>query len=285
MNALTGFAAVLPGPSRAGETLPERRPSRRKRGLDLRWWCWVLRWRSGLVHPGRWCLCNRVSGRSSGPVRPGGPVCVKVIGRVPRRTSLDELPQLWNVIRGEMSLVGPCPALPEKVAANPAPALERLAVLPGITGAWQVAGRANLGFDEIVALDATYARHAVLATGLAILCKTVRAVASGRGAIRSVQGHAVAADRPAGAHRDGQRRGQAAHGLHQLVFAIARIAADVVGQKGRVKAHLAGFDHLDPVPPTHGLILRMAQELRAQGRLARFEARYFGADFGKFIGR
>lgn len=81
-----------------------------------------------------------------------------------------------------MSLVGPRPALPEEVAAYPAPALERLAVLPGITGPWQVAGRANLGFDAMVALDIGYVHGASLATDLAILGKTVRAVASGRGA-------------------------------------------------------------------------------------------------------
>lgn len=104
------------------------------------------------------------------------------VGRLLRRSSLDELPQLINVVKGEMSLVGPRPALPEEVAAYPAPALERLAVLPGITGPWQVAGRANLGFDEMVALDVDYVRHAGLGTDLAILVQTVRAVASGRGA-------------------------------------------------------------------------------------------------------
>lgn len=104
------------------------------------------------------------------------------VGRVLRRSSLDELPQLINVLKGEMSLVGPRPALPEEVAAYPAPAMERLAVLPGITGPWQVAGRADLGFDEMVALDVAYVRRAGLGTDLRILLATVRAVASGRGA-------------------------------------------------------------------------------------------------------
>lgn len=104
------------------------------------------------------------------------------VGRFLRRASLDELPQLFNVVKGEMSLVGPRPALPEEVAAYPVPALERLAVLPGITGRWQVAGRANLGFDEMVALDIGYVRRATWATDLAILAKTVQAVVSGRGA-------------------------------------------------------------------------------------------------------
>ena len=104
------------------------------------------------------------------------------LGRILRRTSLDELPQLINVLKGEMSLVGPRPALPQEVAAYPAPALERLSVLPGITGPWQVAGRADLGFAEMVALDVDYARHASLRGDLVILAKTFRAVTSGRGA-------------------------------------------------------------------------------------------------------
>ncbi len=104
------------------------------------------------------------------------------VGRVLRRTSLDELPQLINVLKGEMSLVGPRPALPQEVAAYPAPAMERLAALPGITGPWQVAGRADLGFDEMVALDVDYVRKAGFVTDLVILAKTVGAVTSGRGA-------------------------------------------------------------------------------------------------------
>lgn len=104
------------------------------------------------------------------------------IGRLLRRTSLDELPQLINVLKGDMSLVGPRPALPEEVKAYPADAHERLAALPGITGAWQVAGRADLGFDQMVALDVAYVRHATLATDLRILAQTLGAVTSGRGA-------------------------------------------------------------------------------------------------------
>ena len=103
-------------------------------------------------------------------------------GKVLRRTSLDELPQLINVLRGQMSLVGPRPALPQEVAEYPAAAMERLRVLPGITGAWQVAGRADLGFDEMVALDVTYVRNASLSVDLRILAQTFGAVASGRGA-------------------------------------------------------------------------------------------------------
>lgn len=104
------------------------------------------------------------------------------VGRFLRRTSLDELPQLWNVLRGEMSLVGPRPALPAEVAAYPAPARERLAALPGITGEWQVSGRADISFDDMIALDVGYVRHPSLRRDISILLRTVRVVLDGRGA-------------------------------------------------------------------------------------------------------
>jgi lipopolysaccharide/colanic/teichoic acid biosynthesis glycosyltransferase len=104
------------------------------------------------------------------------------VGRVLRRLSLDELPQIFNVLAGEMSLVGPRPALPEEVRAYPAPALERLAVLPGITGLWQVSGRAEVSFDDMVRMDVAYARNGRLSNDLSILLRTVSAVVSGRGA-------------------------------------------------------------------------------------------------------
>lgn len=104
------------------------------------------------------------------------------VGRVLRRLSLDELPQLWNVLRGEMSLVGPRPALPEEVAAYPARAFGRLAVLPGITGPWQVSGRAEIGFDAMVELDLDYAARLSPGRDLALLAATAGAVLSGRGA-------------------------------------------------------------------------------------------------------
>jgi lipopolysaccharide/colanic/teichoic acid biosynthesis glycosyltransferase len=104
------------------------------------------------------------------------------IGRFLRRYSIDELPQLFNVVTGDMSLVGPRPALPEEVDQYPLHALERLAVLPGITGIWQVSGRAEIGFDEMVELDIGYARNAGLATDLSILARTAGAVIGGRGA-------------------------------------------------------------------------------------------------------
>jgi exopolysaccharide biosynthesis polyprenyl glycosylphosphotransferase len=104
------------------------------------------------------------------------------IGRVLRRFSLDELPQLVNVLRGEMSLVGPRP-LPERDYEM----LEewhrkRYLVLPGLTGLWQVSGRAELDFDDLVRLDFIYLEHWSLALDLTILLKTLPAVVSRRGA-------------------------------------------------------------------------------------------------------
>lgn len=104
------------------------------------------------------------------------------IGRLLRRTSLDELPQLWNVLVGEMSLVGPRPALPEEVAAYPAHALQRLAVRPGLTGVWQVSGRADVGFDAMVAMDVDYVRNHGVRRDIGLILRTVGVVLAGRGA-------------------------------------------------------------------------------------------------------
>lgn len=104
------------------------------------------------------------------------------VGRVLRRFSLDELPQLLNVLRGNMSMVGPRPALPEEVAGYPEAALGRLAVKPGITGLWQIAGRADIGFEKMIDMDLAYVRSRSILLDLVILALTGRAVVSGRGA-------------------------------------------------------------------------------------------------------
>jgi exopolysaccharide biosynthesis polyprenyl glycosylphosphotransferase len=104
------------------------------------------------------------------------------VGRFIRRYSIDELPQLFNVLKGEMSLVGPRPALPAEVAAYPAHALGRLKAVPGITGVWQVSGRADVSFDQMVEMDIAYARSVSLRRDLAVLFLTIPAVLSGRGA-------------------------------------------------------------------------------------------------------
>ena len=108
---------------------------------------------------------------------------VTPIGRLLRRTSLDELPQLWNVVRGEMSLVGPRPPLPYEVEQYKAWHRRRvLEVKPGITGLWQVAGRSRTTFDEMVRLDLRYAKSYSFRTDLMILLATPRAVIGGKGA-------------------------------------------------------------------------------------------------------
>jgi lipopolysaccharide/colanic/teichoic acid biosynthesis glycosyltransferase len=105
------------------------------------------------------------------------------VGRILRKTSIDELPQLWNVLIGEMSLVGPRPPLPYEVRQY-APWHRRrlLEAKPGITGLWQVTGRSRTTFDEMVRLDLRYARTRSLWTDLRILLRTPGAVAGGKGA-------------------------------------------------------------------------------------------------------
>src|SRR3954452_1569826 len=104
------------------------------------------------------------------------------VGHLLRKTSLDELPQLINVLRGEMSLVGPRPCLPSEMEDMDAGALRRHAVKPGITGLWQVSGRSDLAWDESTALDTYYADNWNLAADAAIFARTVKAVTSGKGA-------------------------------------------------------------------------------------------------------
>ena len=98
-------------------------------------------------------------------------------GRFIRKTSIDELPQLWNVLKGDMSLVGPRPSLPREVEMYTEEQLQRLAVTPGITCYWQVQPRRNsLSFDEWLALDLKYIEERSFLTDLVILFKTVGAV-------------------------------------------------------------------------------------------------------------
>lgn len=103
-------------------------------------------------------------------------------GRVLRRTSLDELPQLFNILSGQMSLVGPRPPLPRELAGFDGVQRLRLRVVPGLTGLWQVSGRSDLPFEEMVRLDLTYIEQRSLWLDLSILVKTVPCVLLGRGA-------------------------------------------------------------------------------------------------------
>lgn len=105
------------------------------------------------------------------------------LGAVLRKTSLDELPQLWNVLKGDMSLVGPRPPLPEEVERYDSRQNQRLAVIPGITGLWQVSGRSSLpDFDVWLELDLEYARRWSFWLDVRILLKTIVVVLLARGA-------------------------------------------------------------------------------------------------------
>lgn len=104
------------------------------------------------------------------------------VGRFIRRYSIDELPQLFNVLKGEMSLVGPRPALPAEVLGYKSHVRRRLDVRPGITGLWQVSGRSDLSWDDTVRLDLYYVDNWSMLQDVTILIKTVRAVLSSRGA-------------------------------------------------------------------------------------------------------
>jgi len=104
------------------------------------------------------------------------------VGRVLRKYSLDELPQLINVLKGEMSLVGPRPPLPEEVERYEPRHMKRLEVKPGLTCIWQVSGRNEICFERWVELDIEYIEHRSLWLDLVILVRTVPAVITARGA-------------------------------------------------------------------------------------------------------
>ena len=103
-------------------------------------------------------------------------------GRWLRRYSIDELPQLFNVLRGDMSLVGPRPPLPHEVERYEAATTRRLNVRPGMTGLWQVSGRSDLSWEEAVRLDLYYVDNWSMMQDLSILSKTATAVLGSRGA-------------------------------------------------------------------------------------------------------
>ncbi|HEY8589206.1 MAG TPA: sugar transferase, partial [Naasia sp.] len=107
---------------------------------------------------------------------------VTPVGRILRRYSIDELPQLINVLRGDMSLVGPRPALPEEVSDYNSKERRRLAVTPGMSGLWQVSGRSNLGWDDGIRLDLYYADNWSMMGDLVILWRTAKAVLQPDGA-------------------------------------------------------------------------------------------------------
>ena len=104
------------------------------------------------------------------------------VGKILRRLSLDELPQILNVWKGDMAIVGPRPALPQEVAAYPKIALGRLESKPGLTGLWQVSGRAEVDFDRMINMDLAYGRTRNIFSDIAMIALTFRALITGRGA-------------------------------------------------------------------------------------------------------
>jgi exopolysaccharide biosynthesis polyprenyl glycosylphosphotransferase len=107
---------------------------------------------------------------------------VTKVGRIIRKTSIDELPQLWNVLKGDMSLVGPRPPVPQEVNEYSLSDRRRLEVIPGITCIWQVSGRSDIPFDQQVELDVQYIQSQSIWTDIKILLKTVPALLFGTGA-------------------------------------------------------------------------------------------------------
>lgn len=103
------------------------------------------------------------------------------IGAFLRRSSLDELPQLWNILKGDMSLVGPRPPISYEIENYQPWHLERLKVMPGLTGLWQVMGRSKVSFDEMVHLDLHYINHWSLWLDIQILLRTLPVVVRGSG--------------------------------------------------------------------------------------------------------
>ncbi len=117
-----------------------------------------------------------------GVFKPANDKRVTPVGRLLRKTSLDELPQLFNVLKGDMSLVGPRPSMPYEVDLYQPWHFRRLEVLPGITGLAQIKGRSSLTFREIVKIDIEYIQHRSFLLDLGILLKTIPVVLSARGA-------------------------------------------------------------------------------------------------------
>lgn len=107
---------------------------------------------------------------------------VTKVGKFIRKTSIDELPQLWNVLKGDMSLVGPRPPLPREVDEYTDYDLQRLLVLPGCTGLWQVSGRNDLSFYEMVELDLKYIENRSIILDIKIILKTVIILFNNKGA-------------------------------------------------------------------------------------------------------
>jgi exopolysaccharide biosynthesis polyprenyl glycosylphosphotransferase len=144
---------------------------------------WILKFRSMYQDADRRLAELRAHNEATGPLfKMRADPRVTRVGRVLRRTSIDELPQLINVLRGEMSLVGPRPPLPDEVEQYEDWQFGRLRANPGITGLWQVSGRSQVPFQDMVRLDLHYIRNWSLGLDVEILLRTIPAVLTSRGA-------------------------------------------------------------------------------------------------------
>lgn len=126
---------------------------------------------------------NHAAAKATGGIfKPANDKRITPVGKIIRKASIDELPQLFNVVRGEMSLVGPRPSMSYEIDAYKPWHFRRLEVLPGMTGLAQIRGRSSLTFQQIVSYDIEYIDHRSLLLDLQILVKTPTVVFSGRGA-------------------------------------------------------------------------------------------------------
>jgi exopolysaccharide biosynthesis polyprenyl glycosylphosphotransferase len=186
---LSGLGLLLLSPLFAVVALAIKLTSRgpiifRQERIGLRGRCFtMLKFRTMVAHADRLLDKLRDQNQADGPLfKLHQDPRVTRVGRALRRYSIDELPQLVNVLRGEMSLVGPRPPLAAEVALYEEWQLDRLEVRPGITGLWQVSGRSGLSFEEYVRLDLFYVENWSIAYDLFILSKTIPLLVSARGA-------------------------------------------------------------------------------------------------------
>jgi len=157
-------------------------------GKTFRFYKFRTMWANGSDRSHRRLMEKMIQDGSAGDVDAKGPVFkmkkdprITPIGRWLRRFSLDELPQLFNVLKGDMSLVGPRPAIPYEVSNYRDRHRRRLETLPGITGLWQVSGRNRLSFEEMVELDIYYLENWTPGLDTRIFFKTIAAVLLSRG--------------------------------------------------------------------------------------------------------
>lgn len=144
----------------------------------------MLKFRSMVPNADQMLAELQAKNEASGPMFKiiDDPRIIPGVGNFIRRHSIDELPQLVNVFVGDMSLIGPRPGLPREVALYDERAMKRLAVKPGCGGPWQVMGRSNLGFEEMVGLDLHYIENRSLNQDFRLIFGTIRAMLSGDGA-------------------------------------------------------------------------------------------------------